>query len=206
MINKTNKELFDKEILELEKLQGKERGADIKFLINYVKDKEGADGLKEIKKELAENYSFFLPDAEKVNDVEWISESIPHIFMVAAVRFFDWNDAEIYELGKSALSYSRSIKLFVRYFISIEKSIQKTTEHWNDYYTEGKMIFASFDKEHNRATLELREFKTHPIVCVFICGVIAKIVELITGSKESKVREIECVFKGSDHHTFELTW
>lgn len=205
-MNEENKKIFDKEIIELEKLQGKERGADIKYLIDCIMKKEGENGLKELKIELAENYNFFLPDLNKITDVEWISESIPHIFLVASVRFFNWTEKDVYQMGKNAVFYSRTIKMFVKYFASIKQTIKKAADSWNEYYTEGTLTMTNFDKEKREAILELRDFKTHPLTCVYVSGVIAKILELVTAEKSSKVEEIKCVFRGDDHHAFKLTW
>ena len=202
-----NKKLFDQEILELEKLQGEERGADIKYLVEYVKKIEGEDRLSELKDMLAENYNFFLPDLDKVVDVEWISESIPHIFMVAAVRFFDWNENDIFEMGKSAMSYSRTLKMFFKYFLTAKGTIQKAADGWNNYYTEGKVEFTEYDETNKRATLEISDFKTHPIVCIYITGIMTRVMELATGGEDRvKVKEIKCIFKGDERHVFELRW
>ncbi len=205
-MNEENKKLFDKEIVELEQLKGEERGVDIKYLVECVIRKEGEDGLKELKIELAEKYDFFLPDLNKIKDVEWISEVIPHIFLIASIRFFGWSEEDIYQMGKGAVSYSRTIKMFVKYFASIKQTIQRAANSWNEYYTEGTMSMTSFDKEKKEAILELRDFKTHPLVCVYISGVIAKILELVTAEKGSRVEEVRCVFKGDDHHAFRLIW
>ncbi len=205
-MKKENKKLLDQEILALEKLQGKERGADIKYLVEYVKEKEGENGLKELKIELAEHYDFFLPDLEKITDVEWISEVIPHIFLVATVRFFDWKREDIYEIGKNAITYSKTLKMFIKYFTSTKKTIQRIVDDWNNYYSEGNAKLTNFNKNKKKAIIEIKNFKTHPILCIYLSGVITRILEITTGSKHIKVKETKCIFKGDDRHSFELTW
>lgn len=201
-----DKDLLGKEIQEMNKLQGKERGADIKYLVNYVKIKEGENGLKALKIELAEQYNFFLPNFEKVVEVEWIPESIPHIFLVASVRFFNWNEKDVYEMGRSAISYSKTIKMFIRYFSSVKMTMQKAIGNWGEYYTEGSASLISFDKEKKEAQVEIKDFKTHPFVCIYLAGVFSKVAEITSGSKNVKVEEMKCIFKGDASHVFKLTW
>ena len=63
MINH-NKIDLKKEVEELKKMKGKERGTDYKYLVNYILEKRGQAGLNKIKKEL-NKINFKLPNSKK---------------------------------------------------------------------------------------------------------------------------------------------
>lgn len=199
-----NKKLFQEEIPELLKMEGKERAADIDYLTNYVKRKEGEDGYNSLIKEL-KKYGFKIPDFENKSKIKWISAGIPHAFLVGAARYFDWSEKDVFEMGKQALTMSVSLKIFMRYFVLAESSIQKSLNNWQKYYSWGEGKLLSFNKKKKEGMLELSDFWTHPLVCIYLEGVFSQILEISTGSNKAKVKEIEYQ-KEDNNHKFKLTW
>lgn len=200
------KEKLIRELKELKNLKGEERGSDIKFLAKYLKQKEGKENYDKFIDFLKKELDFQLPDLEKLNSVDWIPASIPHIFMVGMVRYFNWSEEEISEMGRKVLGFSRSIRIFTKHFISAKFSIKKVVENWNKYYSFGSAKLVSFDKAKKEAVLRIYDFKTHPIVCKFLEGVVVEFLKVFTGSKRTQAKETKCMCQGDNYHEFKLNW
>jgi len=205
-MNQKEKEKLIKELERLKTIKGEERGADIKFLAKYLKQKEGKENYDKLVEFLRQELDFRLPDLEKLNSVDWIPASIPHIFMVGMVRYFNWTEEEILELGRKVLGFSRSIRIFTKHFVSAKFSIKKVTENWNKYYSFGKAELISFKKAKKEAVMRIYDFNTHPVVCKFLEGVIEEFLKVFTGSKQTRVEETKCMCRGADYHEFKLNW
>ena len=200
-----NKKLLEKEIPELMKLRGQERAADTKYLIEYVKGKEGSEGYDKLIVEL-KKFGFIVPDLSQANDTDWISETVAHVFFIGACRVFDWNEEEIFKMGRGIMSFSKTLKIFVKYFYSPEKTIQKTADSWNKYFSYGRIKLLNFDAVKKEGLMELHDFKSHPLVCLYFSGIFSEILELATGSKKAMVKETKCMFGGNNCHEFKLSW
>lgn len=200
-----NRQLLQEEIVQLMKLKGMERGADIKVVADYIVRKEGENGYKDLEKALS-NFGFDLPDIEKTISMEWIPEFIPHILLVGAFRFFDWSEEDVFKMGREALSFSKTLKTFIKWFSSVENTITRAAKNWGRYYTHGEATLEKFSKKEKIGLVVIEDFRTHPILCVYFRGLFSKILEVATGSKKVKVEEKKCVFEGDNRHEFELSW
>jgi len=195
-----------KEIAFLEKLTVQERGTDIKFLVNYVKSKEGLAGLKKVEAALSK-VGYQMPDVEKIGDLEWIPSSCPTIFMVASVKVFNWQESDLIELGKSALAFHPLLRrFFIKYFLSLEKTFKKAVQIWPKQYSEGRVEIVKYEKQDQSIVVRLINFKKHPFICLFLQGVFIKIIKTETGSRKVIGRETKCAFKGDPYHEFVFEW
>jgi len=186
------------------KMKGKERAADIDYLVRYVKKKEGKSGYDGLIKEL-KKHGFGIPKLDNKSRIEWISAGIPHAFLVGAARYFDWSKKDVFEMGKQALTMSVSLKIFLRYFTLAKFSVKKGLDDWRKYYSWGEAELLSFNKKKKEGMLELRDFGTHSLVCTYLEGVFSQILEISTGSDKARAKEVEHGDDGKNHK-FKLTW
>lgn len=201
-----NKLDLNKEVEKLKKLPGQERGTDIKFLVKYIKLKEGEEGFGKVKKELAK-LDYRLPDIGKIDDMEWIPSSIPTILMVASAKVFNWREKDLVELGKSALSHQFLLRrLFMKYFLSPEKTFQKAALIWPKQYSQGRVKIVDYDKEKRKIVVRIINFKKHPVTCLALQGIFTKMIEMVTGSKKISAKETKCVFRGDPYHEYVFQW
>lgn len=194
-----------KEIKKLEELSGKERAEDIKFLISYVKDKNGKDGLAKVFNEL-DRCGYKIPDLLKLDDMDWIPISLPNIFLVASVKTLEWDEKDLVELGRKSFSYKKMYKFFIKFFMSLEKTIDLGASSWKKHYSVGKIEIASYDKKNKEMTIRIIGYKSHPFTCLYHRGVFEKLIEICTGSDKVKVEETKCVFKGDPYHEYKFNW
>jgi len=204
MIDRNNIDL-KKEIKTLKKLSGEERGMDIKYLVHRVTEKEGNRGLKRVISELKKNgYKF--PDLSKIGNMDWISVSLPTIFLVASVKCFGWQEKDIIQMGREVLLFSYTIKIFIKYFLSIEKTFKIAARNWKKYYSKGELSIKYDNKKANEIVIYLKNFKKHPYNCLYLTGLFSKLIEIITGERVIKAVETKCPFRGDSYHEFKIYW
>ncbi|MDD5032905.1 MAG: hypothetical protein PHC85_02200 [Candidatus Pacebacteria bacterium] len=190
-----------KEIADLKKIAGEQRGNDAKFLVDYIKKKEGENGFARLKKELEKN-GYALPDVDKIKNTEWIPASIPTIIMVSAAKFFRWEEEDVFEMGRKVLSFSPSIKLFFKYFLSPRKTFSLAEKAWKKIYSFSEIKLIKYDEKNKIIVMRVYNFKKHPITCVYLRGGISKFAEIATGLKKVKAEETKCMFKGDPYHEY----
>ena len=194
-----------REIRELKKLTGKERGEDIKYLINYVRQKKGSDGLDKVIAKLKKN-GYKLPDIDKIDNMDWIPISLVNIFFIAAVKIFYLQEEDILEMGKDALSFKKLLRFYIKYFVSVEKTFKIAAGNWRKHYSFGEVETSDYDAKKKTIKLTLRNFKTHPFTCIYLMGVFSKVAEMVTGNKKIIAQETKCIFKGDSSHEFTFNW
>ena len=194
---KDKKKLLDKEISDAMKTKGKERVNDIKYIIRYVKEKEGENGFNDLVKEL-KKYNFELPDVDKLSSMEWTPRFVPRVFLIGAIIFFDWTQEEVFEMGKRATTSFRTIKLFIKWFSSVRNTLTIAIRGWNKYLTEGKASLIEFDKNKKQCVLEIRDYDIPSIITVYYEGIFTKVLEIATGNNKVEVKE----FENKNNHTY----
>ena len=194
---------------EIKKLQredpGKERGEDVKNVINFVIKKEGESGLAELYKEL-EKHGYKVPDLKKINAIDWIPSSLPTILMVVSAKIFNWSEEDIASAGKIIASFSMFIKVFIKYFVSPKKTLEIAAKNWHKHFTFGRMEVTEYDSANKRLVARLYDFRKHPISCIYLGGFFTKVVGIATGNSNVKVRESKCEFKGDPYHEYVFEW
>ncbi len=201
-MEKNKKQLQEKEIFEIMKVGGKERATDVKYLVKYIKEKEGENGFNDLVKEL-KKYNFTLPDVDKLNSMEWIPRFITRVFLIGAIYFFNWTKEEIFEMGREAAISFNTIKFFLRWFSSPKNTITMAIRGWNKYFTEGKSSLIEFDKNNKQCIFEIKDFDIRPIVVVYFEGAFTKVLEIATGSKRVEVKAIK---NENNYHKFKGKW
>ncbi len=193
------------EVEQLKKLPGQQRGESIKNYIDHVREQEGEEGLEKVKKTLKE-MGFEMDNVEELRDMKWIPETYAHIFFVASARIFDWREKEVFELGKSMATLSSVSKIFVKFFLSTEKTLKEGVKNWNQNFSRGSLELKDFDKKKRKGSLVLKDFDTHPLACIHFQGFFSKMLELITGSKKIKIKEVKCMSQGDEYHEYRFEY
>jgi hypothetical protein len=198
------RQLLKKDISEIMKDVDRERASDIKHIVKCVKEKEGENGFNDLVKELAK-YDFKLPDVKKLGPMEWAPRFLPRIFLIGAIYFFDWTEEEVFNMGKKFITYSKPIKIFMKWFSSTKSTIEKIAKDWNKYYTHGSASIKEFNENKKYSVLEIKDFDIHPLTIMYFEGIFTKILEIATGSKKVEVKEFENK-DNHKYHKFKAKW
>lgn len=196
MINK-------EELNKLLKLKGRIKGVFLQTDSKYVLENEGKEGLLRLEKRAKElGYNL---DYRNAKALEWYPVGLRPISLLLIKDVFGYNNERIREIGKMAVKFSFIIKLFVRFFSSIEKLIKKAPEYYKMQYSVGKLEVAEFDNKNKKAIFHLKNFKIHPLVCLYLEGYFQGVAELALKDKVT-CKETKCVFKGDNFNEYLIQW
>ncbi len=77
---------------------GRTKGEAIRFLAEYIKNKEGEEELSRLEKKLEEmGYPL---DFKKVKPLNWIKEGYVALVLNLTKELFGWTDEDIFDAGK----------------------------------------------------------------------------------------------------------
>ncbi len=195
--------LIPKEDLEKAmKMEGEARGAAIREHLDYILQKEGKEGLGKIEKELA---GVGLPRYGEIKNTNFYPIGLYALTHEAIEKIFHYNEAEFEDMGRFNAKFSLVIRLFMRYFVSLEKITKEVSNMWRRYYTVGTLTAPEYDAEKKYVILRLEDFAPYPTYCYMVRGYFAELLEIIVKTKVA-VKETKCIFRGDQYNEFLLTW
>ncbi len=113
MKNKTLQEVAD----ELVNFSGKVKGEVFRNHAEYIKYKEGDEGLKKVEDKMA---SLGAPvKLMEMNSMTWYSEGLSSLVIIVAKEVFNWTEEDIFEWGRFRTKVSFIMKTMTRMFLSI---------------------------------------------------------------------------------------
>jgi len=191
-------------VKELMKIKGEARGVHLKNDGDFVLKEKGKEGIEKLEKELEKlgcpiKYG-------KINQFDFYPAGMRIISLLAIKKTFGWTDEKIEELGAYAMQVSWVIKLFTKYFFSIEKTLKEAPKIWSKYFTIGELEVEKYDFEKNYVILKVKNFNLHPIYCICLKGVLLGVIKMVVKSKKIICEEIECLFKNGKDHEFLIKW
>lgn len=193
------------DIRKIMEIPGKVRGAVFRTDAEYVREKKGEKGLKLLKDETKKlGYPI---DYEKISVTEWYPLGLRVVSLLAAQKAFAWRKEETKNMGEAAPKYSFIVKILVKHFLTLKKSIKESPEYWRKHYTVGELSIPEFNEKEKYVILRIEEFKAHPILCTYLAGFFITMIKFVMKSrKKIKSAEIKCVFKGDPYHEYLIKW
>jgi hypothetical protein len=192
------------EIKELMEIKGEVRGQVFTTDFRYIKEAKGEQGIKLLKERLAE---LGIPiDYEKIETTKWYPLRLRVISLLAIKEVFNFNDKDIENMGRIAPKLSFIVKTLMRTFSSVERSFKETTDYWEKHYSVGRLTPSEIDMKKKHAFFNLKNFKVHPILCLYLMGYFYTIAEFILKSKKITIQETKCPFRGDNYHEFSTKW
>lgn len=197
-------EIITKEIAkDLMKIRGEVRGATLKADGEYVLQAKGEEGLRRLEKEMVRlGYPL---EYKRVKAVTFYPIGLRAISLAAIKKVFNLNDKDFCNIGIFESKLSLIMRMFMKYFFSIDLMLTKVSEMWRKYYAVGDMKVVDYEKDKRRGTLRIENFYLHPLHCRTLEGFISSIIKMIVNSDVS-CKEIKCPFWGDDYHEFSVKW
>jgi hypothetical protein len=198
------KELPKKDLIKslLEK-EGEARGVKFKADEHYILEKEGREGLKRVEgwlKEAGVPVEYSKIKALGFYPIGWWAVS-----ELAMESVFGWKDEDFRALGAFAVVDSLIVRLYMKFFHSLEAMLKQSPQIWRKYFTVGELSVLEYDMEKRKATLKISDLSLTPTFCRFMEGYFAQVTEMIVKAK-TECRETFCCFKGDPCHEFTITW
>lgn len=192
-----------KEVERLENIKGKTMGNSIKNTGKFILEREGEEGLRKLEETMAS-----LGHPIKYDDIratDFYPSSLLAITFLAMKRVFDYSDEDFREMGRFRVKFSLIIRLFMKYFVSLDKAARKAPTIWRNLFTTGNAKVAELNKEEGYAILRVEDYRFHPLQCRVIEGIFPAVLRMIL-KKEVSCKETKCIHKGDDYHDFLIKW
>lgn len=190
------KEEFD----EMMKIKGEVRGVTLKGYQDYILKEEGREGLERFKKEIVE---FNFPEGIRTMDFYPIGYQVLAIEIMK--RAFNYDEKKFREIGEFSAKVSMIVRLFSRYFFSVEQIMKHIPEMWKKYYTVGEIELGDYKEEETFLVIRLKDFRIHPLHGQILVGYFSSLLKMISGQK-AKGEETKSPFRGDDYYEFLMKW
>jgi predicted hydrocarbon binding protein len=197
-------ETITKEILKkLMKIKGETRGSSIKGDLEYIVFREGKEGLKQFEEEMERiGYPIKYKEIEAMGFYKIGLEAITFLVMK---KLFDFHEEDFVRMGEFNSKVSIILRLFIKYFASLDLLLKQAPKIWRDSYTVGDLKITEVNEEKRYVIVRLENFYHHPLHCFTVKGYMYSIIKMI---KKGSVtcQETKCVHKGDKYHEFLLEW
>jgi len=199
--------LTKKEADRIMNIEDTTRGTVLITLRDYILNKKGKKGVEMVENRLKElGYSFRFKDFTA--SFKWYQGSFGDLIIPVILEVFHWDESKAFEIGYDSLIINSLItKLLMSRLISLETAFKNTPKFWH-YFTEvGDMKFTEYDLDKRHAILRLDNYKKfHPTEYDYIRGNLAKILEMVTNSKNVQVEQTKSLFNNDSYDEFKITW
>lgn len=187
-------EIIDRELIsKLLKVKGETRGFNIKNDAVYLARTEGKKAGEELEDELKKlgcPISFY-----RLKDMGFYPSGWRAISLLVMKKRFSFTDKDIENVCAVLPRLSLVIRLFVKYFYSLDKIIEKVPDIWKKHWTVGEMSVKEFDRKKKYAIIVLKDFNLHPVFCHCLKGYIESLAKMVIKHKIFTCEEVECFFK-----------
>jgi hypothetical protein len=201
MDQKLNKELAN----QLMAMPGETRGAVFKTDSDYILKEKGEAGLKKLKEELT--ILGYPIDYKKIETLSFYPIGLRIISLLAIKKVFSFDDVKIKELGAFASKTSLITKLFINYFLSIEKVFfDEAPKIWRKHYSVGDLVPFEFNEEKKYGIIQIKNYQFHPIFCLYLGGYFCGFFQMLVKSPAITFEETKCSFRGDEYHEYTIKW
>lgn len=193
--------ISSQELNELLQTKGETRGLGFKTEAQFVSAKEGGEDKKKLEETMAK-LGFPYKEIKNMDfyPIGWLG-----VALVVMHKLFGFGEKEFQEMGKFEAKSSLVIRLFMKYFVSLERVKKEAGRMWREYYTVGKLEVTELNKKERYILVRIENFKLHPFLCEVLKGYLMSIVKMIV-NLDTTCKEEKCVFKGDDYHQFRVSW
>ncbi len=200
MAEKLTKELADK----LMSLEGEARGMHLYSDIQYVINRKGKEGVEKVETVLRDiGYPI---DYSAVKKLGFYPMGTRPLSLIASQEAFGWGDEDVRGLCKYASSVSLIVKLYMKYFYSLDKVVEKAPEIFREYFSIGDLSIPDYSTEERYAVVQIKNLDLHSSFCRCMEGYLEGFIKMVVRAADIRCVERKCVFNGDDVHEFYLTW
>jgi hypothetical protein len=193
-----------KEAEEIMKIKGHVRGEGILTDLEYVRYREGEEGIKKLQEKLRE--LGWPLKFEEIKSTEWYPIGLDVLKTLVIKDLFNWTDKDVFEMGAYSARVSFLLKMFLRYFFSPQRVYQESPKYWRKNYDVGELETPEFNEKEKYMIFRLKNLKLHPINCINFAGYFLQVAKYVIKTKEITIEETKCVFKGDPYIEFVIRW
>ncbi|XOB40958.1 MAG: hypothetical protein ACKKMW_02725 [Candidatus Nealsonbacteria bacterium] len=199
MEEKITKKIAD----ELMKIKGEVRGIAPKSHVQFVVEEKGEEVFKKVEDKMAELGQ--IVKYKSMKPMSFYPIGLEAVTLLVVRELFNLSDEKLREIGEYQSKISLIVKLFMKYFVSMQVIAQKAPIMWRKYYNIGYFKVTELNEEEKYVVLEIKNFKIHSPHCRMLEGYFANVVKMVV-NKDTDCKETKCPFKGDNYHQFLIKW
>lgn len=186
------------------KVKGKISGSLFKPFYQFILDRKGEEGVKEVEEKLKElGYPM---DIGKTSSFSWYPYPLAILITLVILEVLDWDESKVFDLAYEVPTQSIVVKLLMRY-LSLEQVIKESQKYWRRHYDFGEIKCVEYNKEKKYLIMRYVGFaKVHPVENDINRGYLKKLAEITTKSKNVKVEQTKSLFNNDPYHEFKIFW
>ena len=184
-------------------IKGEVRGVALKSHQDFILKEKGEEGLKKLEEEMARlGYPI---KYKEIRITDFYPVGLEVVALLAIKKLFDFDEEKFEEIGIFQSKISWIIKLFMKYFGSLEMLVDRAPDIWKKYYTIGDFKVVELNELKRYIVLRVENFKLHPLHCRHVKGYCYNVIKMVV-KKPVTCQEIKCPFRGDEYHEFLIKW
>lgn len=191
------------ELKQLQKIKGEIRGVIIKGDGDFVLKEKGREGLRLLEEKMA--FYGYPIQYDKIKIMAFYPLVIDAVNLVLIKRLFKFDEKKMNELGRFLSRSSLVLRIFMKYFVSLDMVAKKAPLIWRKNYSVGELEVAGLNKEKRELIVRIKNFSPHHYYCLVVPGYLSSVVEMIV-RKKVRCKERKCIFRGDPYNEFLLCW
>ncbi len=194
-----SKEEFDR----LMEVKVKVRGNGPKNIANFILKRKGEVGLKMVSDTI--NRLGYALNYEKMRGLDFYPIGLVAVSLLISQKLFDFGDEEFQQMGELDAKSTTLTRIFIKYFVSLDKAVKAAPTMWRTYNTAGDLRVVEYNKGKKYIILRIENFVLHPLHCQYLIGYFRGVIQMIMGTADV-CQETKCVHRGDEYHEFLLKW
>jgi hypothetical protein len=188
----------------LKDFPGNVKGEVFRVHAEYIKYKEGEEGVRRVEEKMAELGAPI--KFSEIKPFDWVNEGFSSLSLVTAKEIFNWSDEDIFEMGRFAPKFSFIIKIMIQYLVSVEVLLKNAEKYWSKHFDFGSIETDFVVGEKRAVVRERNPAPIHPVTCTYHRGYFTGLCDFAVKGGAVTVKETSCVHKGDEYHEFLITW
>ncbi len=184
--------------------KGEARGIHFKNDAQYIVAEKGKDGLKKVEAQLKEWGVPLLYN--KMRNLHFYPIGWRSLSLLAAEKALGWEEKNIRNMCVFASSASLIIKIYSKFFYSVDKFLEQAPKLWEEYFTVGKLVIREHSESEKYVIIDIKEFDLDDVYRPCLESFIERAGQTIIKGKDHKCEVVECSPKENNCHGFRLSW
>jgi len=198
-------ETIEESLERMKSIQGNVRGEVLRTHAAYIRYREGEEGVRKVEERLSSlGYPVKLEDAR--ND-QWYPEFQSVLTILIAREIFNWTEEDILHMGESAPKQSFIIKMFIKYFVSVQEVFDRASQYWEKHFDFGALEKGELNEEEGYIKVRIKGYRFHPLICgPYFIGYLQSVARLSMKAKEVRAEKMACTFQGDSYDEYRISW
>lgn len=186
------------------KKEGEARGVIFETDSEFLRGREGKEAVRRAEKKLEEAGVDFR--YRSIESMEFYPIGLRALSLLAAGEVLGLGREGLEEVGEEAPKSSFLVKMFFKFFFSVDKTLAQAPRMWRKHYTVGRLE-SEGGEEEREIIIRITDFDIHPALCPYLQGYFSTIMRMII-NEETEGERVRCGFEGGPKgtHEYRFVW